>query len=58
MYVESNEQTELTRKTETDSQIESRMTAKEGAGQGVEGWSKKGKGLTDNSVVIAGAGGK
>ena len=28
LYVESNEQTELTSKTETDSQIENRMTAK------------------------------
>ena len=53
-YVWSNEQTELTRKIETDS--ESKMTAKEGSGQGVEGWSKKEKGFMDmdNNVVIAG----
>ena len=41
-YVESNEQTELTSKTETDSQIQSRLTAVE-EGQGVEGERKKGK---------------
>ena len=34
-HVESNEQTELTRKTQTDSYIESRMTALEG---GVSLW--------------------
>ena len=34
------------------------MTASWGWGRGVEGWSKKGKGLmdTDNSVMIAGGG--
>ena len=32
-HVESNEQTELTRKTQTDSYIESRMTAKGRAGR-------------------------
>ena len=55
--MESNEQTELTSKTDTDSQMESRMTAS--GGQGVEGLSKKEKGLMDmdNSVVIAAAGG-
>ena len=48
--MESNEQTELTSKTETDSQIESRLTAL----RQVKGWSKKEKKLmdTDNSVVI------
>ena len=54
--MESNEQTELTRKTETESQIDSRMTAIGGRGYGVEGLSQKEKGLMDmdNSVVIAG----
>ena len=52
--MESNEQTKLTRKIETDSYIESRMTAKGGGGEWVEGLSKKEKGLMDNSVVIAG----
>ena len=42
----------------TDSQMESRMTAStSGGGQGVEGLSKKEKGLmdTDDIVVIVGA---
>ena len=55
--MESNEQTELTRKMGTDSQIESRMTdTGVGGGEGVEGWSRKEKGLMDmdNSAVIAG----
>ena len=41
-------------KIETDSQIESRLTAMEGVGKGVEGSSKKEKGLMDmdNSVVM------
>ena len=53
----SDEQTEWTRKMGTDSQMESRMTAGEG-GQGVEGLSKKEKGLMymDHSMVIAGEG--
>ena len=53
-HVESNKQTELTRKIETDSQMQSRMTA--GAVRlGVERLSKKEKELMDidNSVVIA-----
>ena len=41
--MKSNEQTELTSKIEADSQIESRMTAKVGGGQQVEGLSKKEK---------------
>ena len=51
-YVESNEQTELRSKTETDSQIESRQTAMG------EGLSKKEKGLMDmdNSVVTVAGG--
>ena len=53
--MESNEQTELTSKTETDTQMESRLTANGwGRGYWVEGLSKKEKGLMDmdNSVVI------
>ena len=50
-YVESNEQTKLTRKIETDSWMESRMTAVGGGGLGVERSRKKAKGLMDNSVV-------
>ena len=45
-YVESNEQTELTRKMGTDSQMESRMTASgggRGGVEGVEGLNKKEK---------------
>ena len=34
--MESNEQTELTRNIETDSEIESRPTAQQGGGEGVE----------------------
>ena len=54
--MESNEATELTGKIETDPSIESRMTGK--GGYGVEGLSKKEKGLMDmdNSVVIIGGG--
>ena len=49
--MESDEQSELTRKMGTDSLMENRMTA-----IGVEGVSKKEKGLmdTDNGVVITG----
>ena len=56
--MESNEQTELTHKIETDSQIESRLTAGQGEGR-VWGLSKKEKRLMDmdNNVVIAGGGG-
>ena len=55
LSVESNEQSELIRKMGTDSQMESRMKAR-GAGERVEGLSKKGKGLMDmdNAMVIAG----
>ena len=55
LSVESNEQSELIRKMGTDSQMESRMKAR-GAGERVEGLSKKEKGLMDmeNSVVMAG----
>ena len=54
--MESSEQTELTSKIETDSQTKTRVTAMGGRGVGIEGLSKKGKGLLDmdNSVVIAG----
>ena len=54
--MESNEQTELKCKIETESQMEIRMTAKGRGSEGVEGLSKKEKGLSDmdNSVVIAG----
>ena len=44
--MESNEQTELTNKIETDSQMESRMM--------LWGIEQKGKRLMDNSVVIEG----
>ena len=52
--MESNEQTELTRKIETGSQTESRIIAM-GGGLGVEGLNEKEEGLMDmdNSVVIA-----
>ena len=52
--MESNGKTELTSKIETDSDRE-QMTAKDGERLGVEGLSKKEKGLMgmDNSVVIA-----
>ena len=52
--MESNGKTELTSKIETDSDRE-QMTAKDGERLGVEGLSKKEKGLmdTDNSVVSA-----
>ena len=53
--MESNEQTELTRKMGTDTEMESRMTAK-GVGMlgcgGIE--QKQKRGGMDNSVVIAG----
>ena len=52
--MESNKETELTSKIETDSQMESRMAASGGIGQGVQfSISKKEKGLAgiDNSVV-------
>ena len=54
--MESNEQTELTGKMGTDSYMESRLTAGEQGGWGVEGLNKKEKGLLvmNNSVVIAG----
>ena len=54
--MESNKQTELTRKMRTDSLMESRMTAIRGRHQGVEGLNKKEKGLMDmdNSAVTAG----
>ena len=50
--MESNEQTELTSKIETDSQVTSRLTAS-GRVKGVEGLSRKVTGLmdVDNSVV-------
>ena len=53
-HVESNEQTEQTSKTETDSQTDS--ASESGRGKGMEGLSKKEKGLMDmdNSVVVAG----
>ena len=56
--MDSNEQTELTSKIETDPLIESRLTAKMGR-LGVEGLSKKEKGLMDmdNNVVIMEEGG-
>ena len=52
-HVESNEQTEQTSKTETDSQTDS--ASESGRGKGMEGLSKKEKGLMDMdiSVVIA-----
>ena len=52
--MEFNEQTELTSKIETDSQMESRMTVKAQSGEcSGEGLNKKEKGLmdVDNSVV-------
>ena len=51
--MEFHEQTELTRKRETDSYVESKVTAM-GGSLGVEGLSKKIKGLMDmdRSVVI------
>ena len=54
--MKSNERTELTRKMGTDSQRESRRTASEGGGLGIEGLIKKENRLIgmDNSVVIAG----
>ena len=42
--MESNEQTELTSKIETDSWMENRITAL-GGRVGVEGWSQKRKGM-------------
>ena len=57
--MESNEQTELRRKMGTDLQMESRVTARGKVRLGVEGLSKKKRGLTnmENSVVIVGGGG-
>ena len=57
--MEFNEQTELKRKTETGSEIQSMWQLLEGRGQGVDGLSKKEKGLMDidSSVVIMGEGG-
>ena len=53
--MEFNEQTELKSKIESDSQMESRLTALVCVvnGYGAEGLSKKEKGLmdTDNSVI-------
>ena len=65
-YEESNEQTELTKKMETDSQMQSSLTAPEGRnGDGGRGGGnkqnvRKEKGLmdTDNRAVIVGAGGQ
>ena len=53
--MESNEQTELTRKMWTDSEMESKITASRD-GLGGKGIEQKGKGLMDmdNSGVIAG----
>ena len=53
-HVESNEQTELTSKIETNSWIESRLTALGGGSSVVEGLSTKEKGLMDmdNSGVF------
>ena len=55
-HVESNEQNELTKKMGTDPQMDRNMTASRGGRLGVEGLSKKEKGLMDmdNSMVIAG----
>ena len=52
-YVESNEQTELTSKSETDSQGEGRRTIS--GGRGCVGMKQKGKRLMnmDNGVLIA-----
>ena len=54
--MESNEQTGLTRKMEKDTQRGEQMTASWGEKGGVEGLSKKEKGLLsmDNRLVIAG----
>ena len=50
--MESNGQTELTSKIQTDSEVENRLMAMGRGGSGVEELSKKEKGLMDNSVVI------
>ena len=57
-HVESNEQTELTRKMGTDSQMENMTASGLGRGQVVDGLSKKERELKDmdNSVAIAGEG--
>ena len=54
--MESNEQTELTSKTETDSIDGEQIESYGRVGLGMEGLSKKEKGLMDmgNTVVIAG----
>ena len=53
--MEPNEQTEITRKIETDSEIESRMTAKV-VGGGSRGLSKKEKGPVDMDSSAGGRG--
>ena len=57
--MESNEDAELMSETETDSQMENRMTATGRGGQGVKELSKKEKGLMnmDNNVLITGRSG-
>ena len=57
--VESNEQTELTRKMGTDSWMESRWQLRGRGDEEVEGLSEKLKGLmdVDTSVVAVGVGG-
>ena len=50
-YVESNEQIELTSKTDTDSQMESRWQLVGGGRWGGGGIEEEG--LLDNSVMIA-----
>ena len=54
--MDSNEQTELTGKT--DRLIDGEQMTASGRGGGVKGWSKKVKGLmdVDNSVVTSGGG--
>ena len=53
--MKSNEQTDLTNKTETDSQTENRLTAGGGEGRGWRDGAKLEKGLMDMdiSMVIA-----
>ena len=51
-HVESNEQTELTRKIRTDLQTESRVTAKGNGDFRGRGMKEKGHMDMDNSVVI------
>ena len=54
--MESNEQSELTSKTERDSRIESGLTAVAECRGRVSGWRERKKGLMDrdNSVVFVG----